>query len=79
MRSRVSLPLYSDYPKAGVSLDAGTGGIRWLENQRQSSAPFGEPGRCVHIGDRESDIYELFCTAQELGTHFVVRACVDRV
>jgi hypothetical protein len=32
----------------------------------------------VHIGDRESDIYELFCLAQHLGTHFLVRTCVDR-
>ena len=40
---------------------------------------FGEPERCVHIGDRESDIYELFCLAQELGTHFLVRSCVDRL
>jgi hypothetical protein len=28
------------------------------------------PGQCIHIGDRESDIYELFCVAQEIGTHF---------
>jgi hypothetical protein len=40
---------------------------------------FGAPSRCVHVGDRESEIYELFCTAQELGTHFVVRSCVDRL
>jgi hypothetical protein len=53
--------------------------IRWLENMRQSTALFGEPARCVHVGDRESDIYELFCTAQELGTHFLVRSCVDRL
>ena len=53
--------------------------IRWLENMRQSMALLGEPARCVHIGDRESDIYELFCTAQELGTHFIVRSCVDRL
>jgi hypothetical protein len=33
----------------------------------------------VHIGDRESDIYELFCTAQDVGTHFLVRTCVDRL
>ena len=33
----------------------------------------------MHVGDRESDIYELFCTAQEIGTHFVVRTCVDRL
>lgn len=32
-----------------------------------------------HIGDRESDIYELFCAAQEMGTHFLVRTCVDRL
>lgn len=53
--------------------------VRWLENLRQSSARLGEPDRCVHIGDRESDIYELFCTAQEVGTHFLVRTCVDRL
>jgi hypothetical protein len=39
----------------------------------------GYPGRYVHIGDRESDIYELFCLAQEVGTHFLVRTCVDRL
>jgi hypothetical protein len=53
--------------------------IRWLENMRQSTTLFGEPARCIHVGDRESDIYELFCTAQELGTHFLVRSCVDRL
>lgn len=53
--------------------------FRWLENLRQSTALFDDPARCVHIGDRESDIYELFCTAQELGTHFLVRTCVDRL
>jgi hypothetical protein len=53
--------------------------FRWLENVRQSTALFGEPSRCVHIGDRESDIYELFCTAQQAGTHFLLRTCVDRL
>jgi hypothetical protein len=53
--------------------------VRWLENLRQTMALLGAPGRCIHIGDRESDIYELFCTAQELGTHFIVRSCVDRL
>jgi hypothetical protein len=38
-----------------------------------------DPARCVHIGDRESDIWELFCMAQQLGTHFLVRTCVDRL
>lgn len=52
---------------------------RWLENMRQSMALFGAPERCIHVGDRESDIYELFCLAEELGTHFLVRSCVDRL
>ncbi|MEY9202055.1 hypothetical protein ABIF05_001165 [Bradyrhizobium elkanii] len=53
--------------------------IRWLENLRQSTDLLAAPGRCVHIGDRESDIYELFCLADEVGTHFLVRTCVDRL
>jgi hypothetical protein len=52
---------------------------RWLENVRQSTDLLADPGRCVHIGDRESDIYELFCAAQDAGTHFLVRTCVDRL
>jgi hypothetical protein len=53
--------------------------IRWLENVQQSTELLGDPGRCVHIGDRESDIFELFCAAQEAGTHFLIRTCVDRL
>lgn len=53
--------------------------IRWLENVRQASELLGDPGRCVHIGDRESDIYELFCLTRKLETHFLVRTCVDRL
>jgi hypothetical protein len=52
--------------------------IRWLENVRQSTANLGEAERCVHIGDRESDIYELFSECESLGTKFVFRTCVDR-
>jgi transposase-like protein/DDE family transposase len=53
--------------------------IRWLDSLRQSVELLGDPGRLVHVADRESDIYELFCLAGELGTHFVVRTCVDRL
>jgi hypothetical protein len=53
--------------------------IRWLENLKQSTELLDEPERCIHVGDRESDIYELFCTASEIGTHFLVRTCVDRL
>ncbi|BAV66910.1 transposase (plasmid) [Sphingobium cloacae] len=53
--------------------------MRWLENMRQASALLDDPARCIHIGDRESDIYELFCEARKLGTHFLIRSCVDRL
>lgn len=52
---------------------------RWLENLRQSIALMGSPDRCVHVGDRESDIYELFCLAQDLGTRFLVRVQTNRL
>jgi hypothetical protein len=53
--------------------------VRWLDNLKQSTVLLHDPARCIHIGDRESDIYELFCAAQEAGTHFLVRTCVDRM
>lgn len=53
--------------------------MRWLDNLKQSTQLLGDAARCVHIGDRESDIYELFCTAQEAGTKFLLRTCVDRL
>lgn len=52
--------------------------VRWLENVRHSTANLGEADRCVHIGDRESDIYELFCECASLGTKFLFRTCVNR-
>jgi Transposase DNA-binding len=53
--------------------------IRWLENLKQSTDLVGDASRCIHIGDRESDIYELFCAAEESGTKFLLRTCVDRL
>jgi len=52
--------------------------MRWLDNLRQSTELLGDPARCVHICDREGDIWELFCLAEELDTHFVIRRCSDR-
>ncbi|WP_199444750.1 IS4 family transposase [Acidocella aminolytica] len=46
---------------------------------RQSFALMGSPERCVHVSDRESDIYELFCLAQDLGTRFLVRVQTNRL
>lgn len=51
---------------------------RWIENLRESTLLLGDPDRIIHVGDRESDIYELFYEAQQLKTHFLVRMCVDR-
>jgi hypothetical protein len=53
--------------------------VRWLDNLRQSLDLLGGPARCIHIGDRESDIFELYCLARELGTHFIVRIQTDRL
>jgi hypothetical protein len=53
--------------------------VRWLDNLRQATAQLGDPARCIHIGDREADIFELFCVAREARTHFLVRTCVDRL
>ncbi len=53
--------------------------IRWLDNVETATRLLAEPARLIHIGDRESDIYELFCKCHDLGTHFLVRTCVDRL
>jgi Transposase DDE domain len=53
--------------------------VRWLENLKQATELLDDARRCVHIGDRESDIFELFCAAEENRTWFLVRTCVDRM
>lgn len=52
---------------------------RWIENLRMATARLNDAARCVHIGDRENDIYEFFCEAKALNTHFLVRTCADRL
>lgn len=51
----------------------------WVESLVETTAALGEPSRCVHIGDRAADIFELFSAANDVGTHFLVRTCVSRV
>ena len=53
--------------------------MRWLANMQAATTLLGDPNRLVHIGDRENDIYEFFCAAQEADTHFLVRTCVNRL
>jgi hypothetical protein len=51
--------------------------IRWLDNMRQSLALLGQPERCIHIGDRESDIYARFqdLTPYRLPSLDLIRHC----
>jgi hypothetical protein len=53
--------------------------VRWLDNLRQSIDLLGKPARCIHVADRESDIFELYCLTRDLSTHFVVRTQTDRL
>ena len=54
--------------------------FRWLENVRNTNQSINdEPSKLVHIGDRESDIYEYFSSCQGLGSYFIVRSCVNRL
>ncbi len=53
--------------------------VRWLENVTRSTRELGDPDRCVHVGDREGDIFELFHAARDVESHFLVRTAVDRL
>ena len=53
--------------------------VRWIDSLKQSADRLRDPNRCIHIGDRESDIYELFCASEKANTHFLVRTCVNRL
>lgn len=53
--------------------------VRWVDNLVETTALLGAPERYVHIGDREADIYELFCAARDVGAHFVVRSAYPRL
>ena len=53
--------------------------VRWVDNLVATTALLGESGRCVHIGDRETDIYEPVCAANDVGAHFVIRSAYRRL
>jgi hypothetical protein len=52
--------------------------FRWIEGVHNANTGCGEPERLIHIGDREADIYELFCAALSDKSNFLVRIKVDR-
>ena len=53
--------------------------VRWSDNLRQSIGLLGNPARCVHVGDRKSDIFELYCLTRDQGAHFIVLMQKDRL
>ena len=50
-----------------------------LENIRQATDLLQRPVIAYISQTGEGDIFELFCTAQEVGAKFLVRTCVDRL
>jgi hypothetical protein len=52
--------------------------FRWIQNLKLSTDRLGPPSRVVHIGDRESDIYEYFIEAKSTQSNFISRICVNR-
>jgi len=52
--------------------------FRWIESLRQSNQRLGDSHRLIHIGDRESDIYEFFSESQATDSNFLVRICANR-
>lgn len=53
--------------------------IRWLDSMRASAEVFeGKNKKVVTVADREADIYDLFLLAEELQTHYLVRASHNR-
>jgi len=47
--------------------------FRWIESIRNVSRRVSDPSRIIHVGDRESDIFELFHEARAQGSNFLVR------
>lgn len=53
--------------------------IRWLDSMRASASLFrNQDKKVVTVADREADIYDLFLLAEEIGTHYLIRASQNR-
>lgn len=53
--------------------------IRWLNSIRETASKFKQENKkIVTIADREADIYDLYLLAQELDTHYLIRASHNR-
>ncbi|MCK5355709.1 MAG: IS4 family transposase, partial [Methyloprofundus sp.] len=53
--------------------------IRWLDSMRASASLFGDQNKkVVTLADREADIYDLYLLAEEIKTHYLIRASHNR-
>lgn len=55
--------------------------IRWLDSMRATTSILSDNNtkkKVVTVADREADIYDLFLLAEELGTHYLIRASHNR-
>lgn len=53
--------------------------IRWLDSMRATALAFKDQNKkVVTVADREADIYDLFALAEELETHYLIRATQNR-
>jgi hypothetical protein len=52
---------------------------RWLEAMQNAHAALPKDIYAVHVCDREGDILEFFCKADELGANYLVRNQYDRM
>jgi hypothetical protein len=64
---------------ASVLDDAKSHRDRWIAQVVQVEERVGGRTQCIHVMDREADVYSLFAVAANLGIRFVVRARHDRL
>lgn len=66
-------------PSAQRKKDVGRESQKWLTAATEAHARFADSApRLIHIGDRESDIFELLEMCDQLGDSFVLRATQNR-
>lgn len=76
--SRAELPVKQKHKRKNLAIQDKES-YKWIKALEGSVVDIPKGTRVIMIGDRESDIYELFTTANRLGAGFVVRAFQDRI
>jgi hypothetical protein len=51
---------------------------KWIETMANAEGDFPEGTMVVHLSDRESDVYEYFCKAEEIGANYLCRRIYER-